>query len=1098
MAFSIRSFFGKTQSPEGDSQKNAATLEAAPPRAQGGGENPFTSSLLFKTVNPGEPLGQPVNATFQSPFSPQGSPQNGALTVSDILPLLPVDVARATSIPPNQPLHIPEEVLEHALRTGNPSVPLFEVYRVCPALFQTPISPQDPRQIPLPQNKIGHLLGRNGGPPNAGGLPPIKDALSGSPFGNSPFTAAAPNNPPPADPSSLFTASPFMMAGSASASASPFAAAGGQPQEAASPFGANTSPFGAPSPAAPNSPFSAPASPAPQQSSPFGSSPFEMPKAAEPPATSPFGAQTAAFPAMPAAETSQAPTSGFNPFSTAQTTTGSMSPPPLPEQFSSPFSQQSAATGAQAPSAFTPSPFGAATPLEAPASPFGMPAAPSFKAPEEAPRPQEASPFGASPFGTQSTPSGEQPPMQAFSPAHPAEGMSSPFGASPFGTSQEQNAPAPTSPFGFGVQAPAEPAPSPAAGSPFGFSPMPPQEASPTPVEPSASPYGSSPFATPTSAAGPAPSPFAFGPPSEPAPANPALAPSPFAAQTEHASAAPSPFGQFTAPSSAPTETVQPPSAPTFSGASPFGSPNPMAGPSVQPTPTEPAPSPVSGPAFGAPPYGAAVPSPAFSPFAESPATPPPLQPPARLTGNPFGQAAEMPVGPEPAPSPFNFSAPAQPVTPPAPAESPSFGSPASGAFPPAPSAYTPPPVEPQPTAPAGMPAPFLKILSIGKTQTPAPASPPSAPAPAPFPFGEPMAPKESPAPAAILPPGASLLPPQAPPTPPPLSPPAPAPVEASSDANSIRLSLVSALKNCTAQDLGINPELIPAWIQVSLPLAAISQQLATGRVRVGLGLIVDGLEAGYRSVLANARPGIEIELPATEVFHALPAGSAPAPASPVPTPEPPRMPEAFDPFASVSRQPETKAPASVDPFTAVSAPVETSLSSDWASAPKPVAPRETPPPPVIADVPMPVRTVSRDANRDMLLRALLQFSGDLDTSTVIRLTAEQPGVAAVVCLLDGQEVSSAGGGSPDADKFRHQAAKLLNHLQPIIALTGIEGTETFSMKSDAYIVTFSFQGPTTLCVLHEPSAADRGLAERITLISREVAQMLKETPPFA
>ena len=150
------------------------------------------------------------------------------------------------------------------------------------------------------------------------------------------------------------------------------------------------------------------------------------------------------------------------------------------------------------------------------------------------------------------------------------------------------------------------------------------------------------------------------------------------------------------------------------------------------------------------------------------------------------------------------------------------------------------------------------------------------------------------------------------------------------------------------------------------------------------------------------------------------------------------------------------------------------------------------------ASMPTPVRTVSRDSNRDMLLRALLQFSGDLDTANVVRLTAQQPGISAVVCLLDGQEVSSAGEATSDANKFRRQAAKLLNHLQPIIALTGIEGTETFSMKSDAHIVTFSFQGATTLCVLHEPSGADRGLPEKITLISRELAQMLKDSPPFA
>ena len=108
-----------------------------------------------------------------------------------------------------------------------------------------------------------------------------------------------------------------------------------------------------------------------------------------------------------------------------------------------------------------------------------------------------------------------------------------------------------------------------------------------------------------------------------------------------------------------------------------------------------------------------------------------------------------------------------------------------------------------------------------------------------------------------------------------------------------------------------------------------------------------------------------------------------------------------------------------------------------------------------------------------------------------------QQGVAAVVCLNDGKEIASAGSSTAEADNFRKRAAVVLGHLKPVIAETGIEGTETFSMRSDnRHVVTYSFQGPTTLCVLHDSSHHDTGLPEKLTLIAREVAQILRETPP--
>lgn len=133
MAFAAQSPFQVAQAP----------LNAAPPLNH--------AAPLFKAV---------AGESFQaSPFSAaQGTPQMPALTVGDVLPQMPPEVARMTALPPDHPVALPPEVIENALRSGQPAVPLFEIWRVCPALFQTPVSPQDPRLIPLPAAKLPRLI----------------------------------------------------------------------------------------------------------------------------------------------------------------------------------------------------------------------------------------------------------------------------------------------------------------------------------------------------------------------------------------------------------------------------------------------------------------------------------------------------------------------------------------------------------------------------------------------------------------------------------------------------------------------------------------------------------------------------------------------------------------------------------------------------------------------------------------------------------------------------------------------------------------------------------------------------------------------------
>ncbi|MFC5455590.1 hypothetical protein [Prosthecobacter fluviatilis] len=80
-----------------------------------------------------------------SPFSVIGAtPTNTPLTVGDVINQLPAEVVRMGALPAEQPLSLPPALLENALRSGQAALPVFELYRVCPALFQVPISPPGP------------------------------------------------------------------------------------------------------------------------------------------------------------------------------------------------------------------------------------------------------------------------------------------------------------------------------------------------------------------------------------------------------------------------------------------------------------------------------------------------------------------------------------------------------------------------------------------------------------------------------------------------------------------------------------------------------------------------------------------------------------------------------------------------------------------------------------------------------------------------------------------------------------------------------------------------------------------------------------------
>lgn len=388
--------FPKTHPGMTDAMNTSHSLMQASPTLQApAGASPFQigGNPLFKTAGKEPISAPPINSSSgMSPFAIAGAtPTNAPLTVGDVIDQLPPEVVRAGALPAEQPLSLPPALLENALRSGQAALPVFELYRVCPALFQMPISPQDPRLVPLPAAKLpGLILQAREGQEAAG-----KNAMH--PASPSPFSLAQLSSHPPASTFQLaakpeveaataqpFPMSPFAVAAPAhapsesasAAPASPFSIKPAAENTAPSPFSIKQEPQTA-------SPFSikpaSPQEPAPTQPQPgfsAGNSPFSLIQ----PVASPFAASASASPfaAVPSAASS-------SPFAAASAP-GSNSPQ---DSISSLFT-------AKAPEP-SPTPTPQATTSAPPSLPFGSAFAAAMKEPDRAhsPAPQPFAPVQA-------------------------------------------------------------------------------------------------------------------------------------------------------------------------------------------------------------------------------------------------------------------------------------------------------------------------------------------------------------------------------------------------------------------------------------------------------------------------------------------------------------------------------------------------------------------------------------------------------------------------------------------------------------------------------------------------------------------------------
>jgi hypothetical protein len=132
---------------------------------------------------------------------------------------------------------------------------------------------------------------------------------------------------------------------------------------------------------------------------------------------------------------------------------------------------------------------------------------------------------------------------------------------------------------------------------------------------------------------------------------------------------------------------------------------------------------------------------------------------------------------------------------------------------------------------------------------------------------------------------------------------------------------------------------------------------------------------------------------------------------------------------------------------------------------------------------------------RRLLLTVLLGSPEVADAAAVVKLTRQLPGVSAALCVQDGRVVADGGDGSAEAERFLREAPVKMRMLPSLTALTGIEDTETLHIQSGEGEATFCLQGAVTFAVLHDPRRREPALKEKITLLGRELAAMMRDNP---
>ena len=274
------------------------------------------------------------------------------------------------------------------------------------------------------------------------------------------------------------------------------------------------------------------------------------------------------------------------------------------------------------------------------------------------------------------------------------------------------------------------------------------------------------------------------------------------------------------------------------------------------------------------------------SPFKPAfPASPPPAAPshlpPPRMENTPIPaspfQAVPSGHGTSAPGSPFAISqrlplTEAPPAYPAPVSSSPFQAAPTQPTLPPLTSAPQLPPLEPAP------PRAFTPPILV-RSEAPTP-TPPSQPSVAPTPVAVEQVPQSEPLPSQIT------------------------------------LRLRSVLSAVPVTALGFDPVNVPDAVSVQFPLELISPQLATGKVTVKLADLVNGVAEKFRPAFSRAQSDLVLDLPLTDLLHALPTGMVQQPKAPI-AEEPPQFTTPFHAPAAedANRIPAPPAPVQLPPL---------------------------------------------------------------------------------------------------------------------------------------------------------------------------------------
>ncbi len=121
-----------------------------------------------------------------------------------------------------------------------------------------------------------------------------------------------------------------------------------------------------------------------------------------------------------------------------------------------------------------------------------------------------------------------------------------------------------------------------------------------------------------------------------------------------------------------------------------------------------------------------------------------------------------------------------------------------------------------------------------------------------------------------------------------------------------ITLRLRSVLSAAPVTALGFDPVNVPDAVSVQFPLELISSQLATGKVTVKLADLVNGVSEKFRPAFSRAQIDLVLDLPLTDLLHALPTGMVQQPTAPVAE----ETPKFITPFQAPAAEDATRIPA--------------------------------------------------------------------------------------------------------------------------------------------------------------------------------------------